>query len=430
MTERVCVIGAGGSGLVAAYALQRRAIPFRLFEARNAIGGMWRQGPESFAYDSLEANTSRWRSGLRAMRMPVRARHFPHHTEMLAFLEAFADRFNLHPAIETGARVRRAVPDGDGWAVEVDGRAPERFRAVVAATGVLSAPRHRDWPGTFDGLRIHTAEYRSPRPFAGKDVVVGGIGTSGGEIAAELVEHARSVTVAGGTGQHVITKHLAPHVPYDLLDTRIAARVYPFWVRRRVLRALMTLTAGPPGAYGLPEPDHRVLDRPALGSDGFVRVLKRGQVEIRPRIVRLDGDVVHFEDGTSRRADALIEATGFETRYDYLPDELVAGFGEDHAPVYRGVLHPGANGLYFVALAVGAGALLPMAEAQANWIAAHLDGDLRLRKDLDALMRREGRKLQRQFGRPHPYWRDRQAYILELERDVAARQSPASLLTR
>jgi dimethylaniline monooxygenase (N-oxide forming) len=425
MDDGVCIVGAGGSGLAAAYALQRRAIPFRVFEARDDIGGMWRQGPESFAYDSLESNTSRWRSGFRAMRMPVRADHFLHHTEMLAYLEAFADRFNLRPAIETGARVERAVPDGDGWLVTVAGREPERFRAVVAATGVLTTPRRAVWPGTFDGPRLHTGEYRSPHPFAGKDVVIAGIGTSAGEIAAELVDHARSVTVAGSTGQHVITKHLLPGLPYDLLDTRSGARLYPFWLRRRVLRGLMTLTAGPPGAYGLPKPDHRVLDRPTLGSDGFVRVLRRGQVEVRPRIVRLDGDTVHFEDGTSRRADALIEGTGYDTRYDYLPPELVAGFGELFAPVYRGVLHPRAPGLYFMTLAVGAGALLPLAEAQAHWAAAHIAGELRLRRDVDTLMRRQARTLRRQFGRPYPVWRDRQAYVIELEREVRARASPA-----
>lgn len=426
MADLVCIVGAGGSGLVAAHALQRRAIPFRVFEARDGVGGMWRPGPDSFAYDSLETNTSRWRTQTKAMRMRPSVRPFLHHTEMLAYLEAYADRFNLWPSIETGARVERAVPDGDGgWLVTVSGREPERFRAVVAASGIFDRPRRAQWPGTFDGPRMHTAEYRSPAPFAGRDVVIAGLGTSAGEIAGELVDHARSVTVAGGTGLHVITKHAVPYVPYDALDTRMGARLYPFWLRRRILRLFMTLVAGPPGAHGLPKPEHRPLDRPTLGSDSFVRALKRRQVEIRPRIVRLDGDTVHFADGSSRRADALIEATGYETRYPYLPDELVHGFGEDYAPLYRGVLHPGAPGLYFVALVVGAGALLPLAEAQARWIAAHLDGDLRLRGEVGALLRREGRKLRRQFGRPHPFWRDRQAYILQLEREVRARASPA-----
>ena len=424
MSAPVCIVGAGGAGLVAAHALQRRAIPFRVFEARDAIGGMWRQGPDAAAYDSLISNTSRWRTRLRAMPMPVRAQPFLHHTEFLAYLEAFAQRFNLGPAIETRAPVERAVPDGDGWLVTVAGREPERFRAVVNATGFLNTPRRAHWPGEFTGLRLHSAEYRSPEPFAGRDVVIAGLGTSAAEIAGELVEHARSVTVAGSNGLHLTTNLVAPYVPIDLLDARLSARLYPFWLRRRMIRALMTAVAGPPGAHGLPKPRHRVLDRAPCGSDTFVRGLRRGRFDIRPRITKLDVEVVHFADGTSKRADALIEGTGYDTHFPHLPDELVGGVSEHHMPLYRGVLHPHTRGLYFVAAAAGAGALLPVAEAQANWIAAHLDGALRI-DDLDRRYRQEGRTLKRHFGRPHTVWRDRQAYIMQLEREVRARASPA-----
>lgn len=430
MSEPVCIVGAGGSGLVAAHALQRRAIPVRVFEARDAIGGMWRHGPQSFAYDSLTTNTSRWRTGLKAMRMAPSAQPFLHHTEVLAFLEAFAERFNLAPAIETGARVERAAPGGGGWLVTIAGREPERFRAVVNATGFLNTPRRARWPGEFVGIRLHSAEYRSPAPFAGRDVVIAGLGTSAAEIAGELVEHARSVTLAASTGLHVTTNLLVPpYVPLDLLDTRSGARLYPFWLRRRIIRLLMTAVAGPPGAHGLPRPDHRVLDRPPCGSDTFVHAVRRGRFAIRPRIARLDGETVHFADGSSARADALIEATGYDTRFPHLPDDLAGGMSEHHMPLYRGVLHPRARGLYFVAAAAGAGALLPVAEAQARWIAAHLDGALRI-DDLGRRYRQEGRKLKRQFGRPRTVWRDRQAYVMQLEREVRARASPPRAWSR
>jgi hypothetical protein len=93
-------------------------------------------------------------------------------------------------------------------------------------------------------------------------------------------------------------------------------------------------------------------------------------------------------------------------------------------PLYRGILHPRTRGLYFVAMAAGPGALLPVADAQARWAAAHIDGAIRI-DDLDKRFRWEGRRLKRQFGRPHPVWRDRWGYIIELEREVRARASPA-----
>src|SRR3712207_1748596 len=152
MSDTVCVVGAGGSGLAAAHALKQRGIPYRVFERRDGIGGMWRQGPGSHAYDALESNTSRWRTSFRAMRMRPSVHPFVHHAEFLAYLERFADRFGIE--VETGADVECVEPAGDGWDVTVAGREPERFRAVIAATAILAEPHRPRWPGDFDGTLI------------------------------------------------------------------------------------------------------------------------------------------------------------------------------------------------------------------------------------------------------------------------------------
>ncbi len=85
MRDEVCVVGAGGAGLAAGQALAARGIPFRILEARDGIGGMWRHG-ETFAYDSLESNTSRYQTSFCCHPMTRRGRPFVHHTEFLAEL--------------------------------------------------------------------------------------------------------------------------------------------------------------------------------------------------------------------------------------------------------------------------------------------------------------------------------------------------------
>ena len=40
--ERICIIGAGASGLVCAKTLKERGLPFDCFEMGSAIGGNWR----------------------------------------------------------------------------------------------------------------------------------------------------------------------------------------------------------------------------------------------------------------------------------------------------------------------------------------------------------------------------------------------------
>jgi thioredoxin reductase len=422
MREEVCVVGAGGAGLAAGQALSARGIPFRIFEARDGIGGMWRHG-ETFAYDSLTSNTSRYRTSFRSHRMSRRGRPFVPHREFLAYLESFADRFELHEHVELGARVERARQAADGgWEVAVAGREPEPFRAVVAATGALGRPREWHVPGAFTGRTLHSAEYRSPSAFAGQDVVVAGMGASAAEISAELLDHARSVTLAIRSPQWVSPKHLAPRVPLDLLETRLNARLLPWSLRRRIVAATLRRRVGPPGAHGLPAPDHRLFDRPIAISDTFVKALKARRYDIRPGIERFDGDRVVFTDGSERRADAVLFAIGYDPAYGYLPAELVAGFGEEYAPLLRGVAHPEVDGLFFVGMIVGAGALLPMFEVQAAWAAAVLAGDIPWPSPAERrrMLAEEARAVERDFGRPHTVWRDRQRYIVAMEREVAA----------
>jgi thioredoxin reductase len=420
MRDEVCVIGAGGAGLAAAHALKARGIPFRVLEARGAIGGMWRHG-ETHAYDSLESNTSRYRTSFRAHRMSLRGRPFVHHTEFLAYLESFADRFGLRERIELGARVERAEPHDGAWRVSVAGREAEEFRAVVVATGALSRPRRREIPGTFSGRLLHSCEYRSPAEIAGKDVVVAGLGSSGAEIAGEIAEHARSVTVAARTGTWVLPKHILPRVPLDVLDTRLNARLLPWSRRRTVIGRMARWFAWPPGSHGFPAPAHRPLDEPAALSDTFIRAVRAGRIRARPGLERFDGDRVVFADGSDQRADAVIGAWGFEPDLSLLPEEIAGGYGYGHMPLVRGVAHADVDGLFLVGFVVGQGALLPIFEAQSRWLAAVLAGDVTLPPpgQRSALLEEESRATQRDFGRPFVIWRDRLRYVMWLEREAA-----------
>jgi cation diffusion facilitator CzcD-associated flavoprotein CzcO len=61
---RVCVIGAGSSGIAVAKALHDRCIPFDCYEKSDRVGGNWvfkNKNGVSSAYRSLHINISRQR---------------------------------------------------------------------------------------------------------------------------------------------------------------------------------------------------------------------------------------------------------------------------------------------------------------------------------------------------------------------------------
>ena len=413
----VCVVGGGGAGLAAAQALKSRGIPYRQFEARDALGGMWRH----HAYASLMSNTSRFRTSFRAHRMTWRGKPYVHHTEFLRYLESYADRFGLREHVEVGARVVAVEPDGEGgWMVTVEGREPERFSAVIAATGILGRARHREIPGEFAGRIVHSADYREPDAFAGEDVVVTGIGATGVDVAVDLLDHARSVTVAVRTGVWIAPRHWPPRVPLDFGDTRLNSRLFPLWARRSFVKLACRRNMRALRRHGIPEPDHRLFDEPTTVSDRFTVALRANRFVVKPGIERFEGDRVVFADGSSSRADAVITCSGFDPGLDYLPDDLVGGYDVHHMPLYKGVAHRDVDRLFFVGLVIGPGALLPVMEAQANWIAAALAGEIPYPSPAEraAGVAADVPRNVRDFSRPHTAWRDRQRYVMELERAV------------
>ncbi|MCL1473370.1 NAD(P)-binding protein [Argonema antarcticum] len=85
--NKVCIIGAGSSGIATAKILHDRQIPFDCFEKGSGIGGNWRYNNDnamSSAYKSLHINTSRYTMCYSDFPMPEDYPDFPHHSQVLA----------------------------------------------------------------------------------------------------------------------------------------------------------------------------------------------------------------------------------------------------------------------------------------------------------------------------------------------------------
>jgi hypothetical protein len=138
-------------------------------------------------------------------------------------------------------------------------------------------------------------------------------------------------------------------------------------VQQVSLAAMLRLAQGKVTDYGLPEPDHEVLHAHPTVSQDLLSRLGHGDITVRPNIDRFEGSKVFFTDGSSGEYDVVVYCTGYRVSFPFLPDEVVQ-VEDNHVGLYRRVVHPERPGLYFIGLIQPIGAIMPLAEAQAEWV--------------------------------------------------------------
>jgi dimethylaniline monooxygenase (N-oxide forming) len=418
----VAVIGAGSSGLAVVKALRDHEIAVDCFERGSDVGGLWRYENDnglSGAYASLRTNASRLRMQYASFPMPAWSGDFPHHSEMAAYLGAYADAFGLRPLIRFGATVERLEPASDGgWSLTLDNDSRRSYRAVVVATGVHWSLRLPTNPGSFDGGVSHAHDYRLPAPFAGLRVLVVGAGPSAGEIAVEVSTVAQRTVMSVRRGAHVIPRWLGGR-PFDAGDVEPLNRL-PWRLLNRKYRRRVARETGPvPASWPLPA--HRFLEEIPIVSSDLLPAVRRGHVLVRPAIERLNGDRVRFVDGTEERVDHIIYATGYRIGLPFVSSSLVSAEGRK-LPLYRRIVPPQIEGLFFAGFVDTPGGLLPVVEAQGEWIAAVLTGQLRLPPPtrMRRAIERAERRTRQRFPKESPYSIrcDPHAYRRLLESDL------------
>ncbi|MBO0979934.1 NAD(P)/FAD-dependent oxidoreductase [Microbacterium sp. SD291] len=374
---RVCVIGAGSSGLAAVKALYTGGIPFDCYEKGPVVGGNWVFGNpngQSACYQTLEINTSCPRMAFSDFPMPAHYPQYARHDQVADYFEAYLDHFRLRDQITFSTTVTAVTRADDAtWRVSIsgpDGDAVIEYDAVIVANGHHWDPRWPDpvYPGTFDGEQMHAHDYRSASQLEGRDVVVVGSGNSALDIATEAGRVARSTHLSQRRGQWVLRKYLLG-VPAD--QVALPGWV-PWWVTSARLR-LAAMLSGNVAELGLPTPGHRPGQSHPVQSDGIRDALRSGKVQPRPGIARLDGGSVEFVDGTRVSADLVVWATGYRVTFPFLDPALIAAEDND-LPLWKRTIHPDLPGLYFVGLLQPIGAVMPLAEAQSAWIAEHVSG--------------------------------------------------------
>lgn len=285
------VIGGGQAGVAASAHLTRAGVPHIVLE-RARIAERWR----TERWDSLVANGPAWHDRFpEATFDDLDPETFPDKERIAEYFEAFAKSRAL--PIRTGVNVTRLERDGDGFrATTSDGTI--LARNVVVATGPFQKPVI---PAVVDDPRVtqmHSNAYRNPDALPPGAVLVVGAGSSGAQIAEELVRAGRRVFLSVG--------------PHDRPPRRYRGQDFVWWLgklgkwdAKAPTPGTEHVTIAVSGAYGGQTMDFRRLEAQGITLLGRAGGYAEGKLSFAPDLRQ------NIENGDRNYLSVLDEADAY-----------------------------------------------------------------------------------------------------------------------
>jgi hypothetical protein len=367
-----CVIGAGAAGLAVARHLKAASIPFEVLERERDVGGIWDASlAASPVYRSTHLISSKPLTQFPDFPMPAEYPDYPHHAQALAYLRSYAKAFGLYRHIRFGECVERAERMDEGrWEVRTSDGRTRVYAGLIVAAGIHWTPNLPNLPGRFDGEWIHSSRYKTPEILRDKRVLVVGAGNSGCDIAVEAAQHAARTFLSVRRGYHYIPKYAFGR-PIDQVGEVGVKLHLPLFVRRPLDQLLLRIVAGSPEQFGLPQPDHKLLESHPIVNSQILTALGQGDIHPKPDVKEFRGRAVGFKDGTVEPIDLIIYATGYRVCFPFLAAQHSSP--ADGAPdFYLHLFDRTHDDLFVVGMLQPDGGVWPLMDLQARAVARYL----------------------------------------------------------
>lgn len=299
------VVGAGQAGVAMSEHLGNCGVPHLVLE-RHRIAERWR----SERWDSLVANGPAWHDrfpGLEFSGMSPEA--FAGKEQVADYFVAYAEKISA--PVRCGVEVTsvKCNTGRSGFRVETSA-GPVEAKSVVVATGPFQKPVIPPVvPETADVHQIHSNAYRNPDQLPEGAVLVVGAGSSGAQIADEILKAGRKVYLSVG-------QHDRPPRSYRGRDFVWWLGVLGKWDAEVPGPGTEHVTIAVSGAHGGQTVDFRRLAEEGMTLVGVTRAFRDGVLSFAPDLARniAAGDANYLS--VLDEADAYIARNGLD-----LPEE-------------------------------------------------------------------------------------------------------------
>ncbi|KTD60790.1 flavin-containing monooxygenase [Legionella shakespearei] len=419
-SPRICVIGAGPSGLAAIKNLQEQGLSsITAFEKNNQVGGNWvfdENNAHSSVYETTHIISSRRWSEFEDFPMPVHYTDYPSHALLLKYFQSYAQHFDLYKYISFNTTVLKVTRTDDNiWQVVYEneqGIHETCFDYLLVANGHHWDPFLPEYEGEFSGELLHSHQYKKASVFTGKRVLVVGGGNSACDVAVEISRVTPQTSISMRRGYHIFPKFIIGK-PTDVAFAKI--RWMPAWLRQKCIQIVIRLLQGRYDKYKLMKPDCGPLEiHPTINSE-LLYSIRHGKVAPRPGIDHFEGNKVHFSDGRTEEYDTVIFATGYKISFPFFDKECIDFTNSTEVPLYRKMMHADFDNLYFIGLCQPQGCIWPLADYQSKIVARIINGTLNRPEELH-------KKIAKEIKKPHYRFKSHRRHALEVDYHMFRRE--------
>jgi thioredoxin reductase len=397
-SARVCVIGAGPSGITAGKNLLQAGLRnIVIYEKGDAVGGNWLYSPRlshSSVFETTHIISSKRLSQYHDFPMPDDYPDYPSHKQLLTYFQDYARHFGVTNYIRFNTQVMKAElqPD-ETWRITLDDGSVEAFDYLLVANGHHWNPRLPTYPGEFTGTFIHSHDFKTAAPYKDQRVLVIGGGNSACDVAVETGRVSAFTAISMRRGYYIAPKFMLGQ-PVDVMNEKLVR--LPHFIRAPILRFSLWLNVGDYANYGLERPKHGILQQHATTNSELLYFIRHGKIHPRRDIARFEGKTVHFVDGKAEEYDTVIACTGFIITHPFF-DKSFIDYSEGDVPLYLHTFHPDHPSLFFIGLVQPLGCIWPLSDAQSKLVANTIIGNYNPPPDMQERIKQELEQRRRQF---------------------------------
>ncbi len=395
MQKRICIIGAGPSGITALKNLKDKNLEVLCYDRNKEVGGNWifsEDESHSSVFETTHIISSKTLSQYEDYTFDdfdKTVADYPSHDELRRYFQAYARHFELYPFIEFETFVKHCKRIGDNqWHITIlqDGKEKvEVFTDVVACNGHHSVPRMPQYPGKFTGEFIHSHSYKKAAPFSDQRVLVIGGGNSACDVAVETSRVSKKTSISWRRGYRIIPKFFFG-LPSDIVGAR--SSWLPIKIRSWLNDRLLNILLGKNKLYGLQEVKTKFGETHPTINDELLYKIRHGKVHPKVDIEKLDENMVYFKDGTQEEIDVIIACTGYVLKHPFFEESFI-NYSDGPVPLYLKMFHPEYHDLFFVGMFQPLGCIWPGSELQSKVLANYLTGEWELPENIKDLCKKE-----------------------------------------